>query len=129
MEDRRNKRQVTGKKGEDVACDLLADRGHTILERNHRVGHLEIDIISVSADGIHFVEVKARCESIQAPPQDNVDHVKQRRIAAAAKGYLRSRKGLPFNGCECHFDVIAVIFKENTAQVDYFPDAYIPIYL
>jgi putative endonuclease len=129
MEDRRNKRQVTGKKGEDVACDLLAGRGHTILERNHRVGHLEIDIISVSADGIHFVEVKARRESIQAPPQDNVDHVKQRRIATAAKGYLRSRKGLPFNGCECHFDVIAVIFKENTAQVDYFPDAYIPIYL
>jgi putative endonuclease len=129
MEDRRNKRQVTGKKGEDVACDLLAGRGHTILERNHRVGHLEIDIISVSADGIHFVEVKARRESIQAPPQDNVDHVKQRHIAAAAKGYLRSRKGLPFNGCECHFDVIAVIFKENTAQVDYFPDAYIPIYL
>ena len=129
MENRRNKRQVTGKKGEDVACDLLAGRGHTILERNHRVGHLEIDIVSVSADGIHFVEVKARRESIQAPPQDNVDHVKQRRIAAAAKGYLRSRKGLPFNGCECHFDVIAVIFKENTAQVDYFPDAYIPIYL
>ena len=129
MEDRRSKRQVTGKKGEDVACDLLAGRGHTILERNHRVGHLEIDIISVSADGIHFVEVKARRESIQAPPQDNVDHVKQRRIAAAAKGYLRSRKGLPFNGCECHFDVIAVIFKDNTAQVDYFPDAYIPIYV
>ena len=129
MEDRRNKRQVTGKKGEDVACDLLAGRGHTILERNHRVGHLEIDIVSVSADGIHFVEVKARRESIQAPPQDNVDHVKQKRIAAAAKGYLRSRKGLPFNGSECHFDVIAVIFKENTTQVDYFPDAYIPIYL
>ena len=129
MEDRRNKRQVTGKKGEDMACDLLAGRGHTILERNHRVGHLEIDIISVSADGIHFVEVKARRESIQAPPQDNVDHVKQRRIAAAAKGYLRSRKGLPFNDCECHFDVIAVIFKDNTAQVDYFPDAYIPIYV
>ena len=129
MEDRRNKRQVTGKKGEDVACDLLAGRGHTILERNHRVGHLEIDIVSVSADGIHFVEVKARRESIQAPPQDNVDHVKQRRIATAAKGYLRSRKGLPFNGCECHFDVIAVIFKDNTAQVDYFPDAYIPIYV
>ena len=129
MEDRRNKRQVTGKKGEDVACDLLAGKGHTILERNHRVGHLEIDIISVSADGIHFVEVKARRESIQAPPQENVDLGKQRRIAAAAKGYLRSRKGLPFNGCECHFDVVAVIFKENATQVDYFPDAYIPIYL
>lgn len=129
MEDRRNKRQAIGKNGEDLACAALQAKGHTILERNYRNGHLEIDIISASSDGIHFVEVKARRESIQAPPQDNVDHVKQRRIAAAAKGYLRSRKGLPFNGCECHFDVIAVIFKDNTAQVDYFPDAYIPIYV
>ena len=129
MEDRRNKRQVTGKKGEDVACDLLAGRGHTILERNHRVGHLEIDIVSVSADGIHFVEVKARRESIQAPPQDNVDRAKQRRIASAAKGFLRSRRGMAFNCSECHFDIVAVTFTETTTQVEYFYDAYIPIYL
>ena len=129
MENRRTKRQVTGKKGEDMACDMLAGRGHLILERNYRVGHLEIDIISASADGIHFVEVKARRESIQAPPQNNVDYAKQKRIATAAKGYIRSRKGLPFSGNEFHFDVVAVIFKEKTVQVDYFPDAYRPIYL
>ena len=129
MEDRRNKRQVTGRQGEETACSLLSRNGHTILERNFRVGHLEIDIISKSPDGIHFVEVKARRESIQAPPQENVDRAKQKKIAAAAKGFLRSRKGLPFSGDECHFDVVAVTFKENTALVEYFPDAYIPIYL
>ena len=129
MEDCRNKRQITGRKGEDAACRMLCSRGHRILERNFRVGHLEIDVISKSPDGIHFVEVKARRESIQAPPQDNVDRSKQRRIAAAAKGFLRSRKGLPFGGDECHFDVVAITFKENTALVEYFPDAYIPIYL
>lgn len=129
MEDRRNKRQVTGRQGEETACRLLGSKGHTILERNFRAGHLEIDIISKSPDGIHFVEVKARRESIQAPPQENVDRAKQKKIAAAAKGFLRSRKGLPFGSDECHFDVIAVTFKENTAQVEYFPDAYIPIYL
>ena len=129
MENRRNKRQVTGLQGEDIACRMLCSKGHTILERNFRVGHLEIDIISASPDGTHFVEVKARRESIQAPPQENVSRAKQRRIAAAAKSFLRSRKELPFGSDECHFDVVAVTFKENTALVEYFPDAYIPIYL
>lgn len=129
MEDRRNKRQAIGKLGEDLACEALLAKGHTILERNFRSGHLEIDIISASADGIHFVEVKARRESIQAPPQDNVDRAKQRRIANAAKGFLRSRRGMAFNCSECHFDIVAVTFTETTTQVEYFYDAYIPIYL
>lgn len=129
MENSGNKRQITGRQGEDIACRLLKGKGHLILERNFRTGHLEIDIISKAADGIHFVEVKARRENIQAPPQENVDLTKQRRIARAANGFLRSRRGMPFGSSECHFDIVAVTFTKNTAQVEYFPDAYIPIYL
>lgn len=129
MENSGNKRQITGRQGEDIACRLLEGEGHLILERNFRTGHLEIDIISKAADGIHFVEVKARRENIQAPPQENVDLTKQRRIARAANGFLRSRRGMPFGSSECHFDIVAVTFTKNTAQVEYFPDAYIPIYL
>lgn len=129
MENSGNKRQITGRQGEDIACRLLEGKGHLILERNFRTGHLEIDIISKAADGIHFVEVKARRENIQAPPQENVDLTKQRRIARAANGFLRSRRGIPFGSSECHFDIVAVTFTKNTAQVEYFPDAYIPIYL
>ena len=129
MENRRNKKQIIGKRGEDLACDLLCSKGHTILERNYRVGHLEIDIISLSIEGIHFVEVKTRCENIQAPPQENVDYTKQRRIASAAKGFFRSKKGAHLNGNECHFDIVAITFKNHTTQMEYFQDAFIPIYL
>lgn len=129
MEDSRNQRQAIGKLGEDAACKFLLNKGHQILARNYRSGHLEIDIISVSAYGIHFVEVKSRCKSIQAPPQDNVDHAKQRRIASAAKRFLRGTKGLPYNNSECHFDIIAVVFTDKEIQLEYFPDAFIPIYL
>lgn len=126
---RRNQRQAIGKLGEEVACRLLCKKGHTILERNFRSGHLEIDIISLSEDGIHFAEVKSRCKNIQAPPQENVGYVKQRRIATAAKHFLKSRKGLPFNCQECHFDVIAVVFTAEGTEIEYLKDAYIPIYL
>lgn len=129
MEGTGNYRQVTGKEGEDAACDFLRNMGHTILERNWRSGHLEIDIISVSADGIHFVEVKARRENIQAPPQENVGRSKQRKIVTAAHGFLRSVKGLPYGSHELMFDVIAVTFTGGSMQVEWFPQAYIPFYI
>ena len=45
MEDRENHRLRLGRQGEDIACRYLESIGHTILERNWRSGHLEIDIV------------------------------------------------------------------------------------
>ena len=128
MENKGNHRQTLGQKGENIACRYLEGIGHSILERNWRCGHLEIDIISADPEGIHFVEVKARQKSIQAPPQDNVDAGKQRKITKAAQAFLKTRKGLPFGNHECMFDVIAVTFEQSEARIDWFPQAYIPIY-
>lgn len=128
MEGDGNYRQKLGKLGEDLACRFLENKGHTVLERNYRSGHLEIDIISFDCEGIHFTEVKTRRQSIQAPPQDNVDAGKQRKITKAAQAFLKTRKGLPFGNHECMFDVIAVTFEQDEARIDWFPQAYIPIY-
>ena len=129
MESRELHRRDLGRRGEDIACDLLRKMGHTILERNYRNGHLEIDIISIDADGIHFVEVKTRRDSIQAPPQYNVDKAKQSRITKAALGFLHSSKGLPLSSYECHFDIVAVTFSGDASSTEWFPQAYIPIYV
>lgn len=129
MEGRDNHRRSLGILGEDMACDFLRQRGHIIMERNWRAGHLEIDIISLDDDGIHFVEVKTRQRNIQAPPQMNVDHAKQNRITKAAQRFLKTGKGVPYGNHECHFDIVAVTFGEDTYSIEWFPQAYIPIYL
>lgn len=129
MESGKNHRRELGCLGENLACDYLRRHGHTILERNWRSGHLEIDIISHDADGIHFVEVKARKESIQAPPQDNVGHLKQRRIVKAALNYLNNTHAYTFGSSECFFDVMAVTFTDTEARLEWIPQAYIPIYI
>ena len=129
MESREDHRRDLGRLGEDIACDLLRKMGHTILERNYRNGHLEIDIISIDAGGIHFVEVKTRRDSIQAPPQYNVDKAKQSRITKAALGFLHSSKGLPLSSYECHFDIVAITFSGKSYSTEWFPQAYIPIYV
>ena len=129
MEDRGNHRQTLGKRGEDLACRYLEGTGHTILERNWRSGHLEIDIISYDPQGIHFVEVKTRQMSIQAPPQENVSKPKQARIVKAALGYLNTTQGLPRKDMECFFDVIAITFEADTTNIEWIPQAFIPLYI
>ena len=129
MESGGNYRQALGRKGEEMVCDFLEGRGHTILEKNYRSGHLEIDIISFNHEGIHFVEVKSRKFSIQAPPQDNVGRIKQRRTVKAAASFLRTAKGLPYGSHECMFDVVAVTFEGGTFRTEWFPQAYIPVFV
>lgn len=127
MESDNGYKQRIGRNGEDIACRFLEGNGHVILERNFRSGHLEIDIISLDCHGIHFVEVKTRKLSVQAPPQDSVNRQKQRRIVAAAKRFLNSNQQISPE--ECFFDVIAITYKEDAVHTEWIPQAFTPIYL
>lgn len=118
-------RSTIGKMGEDAACRYLMERGHALLERNWRSGHLEVDIITRAADGLHFVEVKSRVAPLMADPQDNVRRAKQQHIASAARRYIAALDA--FDG-EVWLDVVAVVFDGSKTEITYFPGAYTPIY-
>lgn len=130
MDDKKNN-GATGRIGEELACRYLMKAGHVILKRNWRCGHLEIDIISSDRNGTHFVEVKCRREPFQAEPQENVTYRKQKRITRAASAYLLKEKSSSGNYGECHFDIVSVTFRQNreSAEIRFFPDAWIPIFL
>lgn len=119
---------TVGRLGEDEACRKLGELGHTIVERNWRCGHLEVDIISIDHEGIHFVEVKSRVAPVSAEPEENVTAQKQKHIVAAAKGYLNSQKSYHYMAMDVFFDVVSVIFEGDRVDVTYFPQAYIPLY-
>lgn len=129
MEGGRDYRRKLGDTGEGIACRILEEMGHVILERNWRSGHLEIDIISLDNEGIHFVEVKTRCRNVQAPPQENVNKIKQQRITRAAKHYLNGSKGRHLGNHECMFDVIAITFEGGEPKAEWIPQAFIPLYI
>lgn len=128
----RSDRQTVGRKGEEEACRYLAALGHRILARNWRSGHLELDIVSLAGNELHIVEVKSRTAPVMAGPERNVGRDKQRRMVAAAQGFLRSsaRKELPA-GLEIFFDVMTVVFYGSGADFDieYYPNAFIPHYV
>ena len=115
-----------GEVGEQVACDFLESRGHQILDRNWRAGHLELDIVSEGPDGVHFVEVKARTAPVTSALTDQVNAVKQKRISAAARQYLNKKH---LSGREVYFDIVSVLFDGQQTVVRYFPQAWIPMYV
>jgi len=123
-------RMELGRRGEDVACGFLTGKGHIIVQRNFRSGHLEIDIISLDKNGVHFVEVKSRVAPVMVSPEENVTAGKQRKVADAALRYLHTTKDNRISAdMEVNFDVVAVTFDGGKEIVEWFPNAFYPMYL
>lgn len=96
---------VLGGKGEDLAADYLVAKGYTILERNWRSGHKEIDIVARNNDEVVFVEVKTRFSEFFGRPEEAITPQKMKLLINAADTYLRER-------CiddDARFDVICVV--------------------
>ena len=118
-----------GKAGEEEVCKWLISKGHTILERNWRAGKQEIDIISLDRDGIHFVEVKSRTAPVQGEPEEAVNPAKQRNIVKAARRYMTLKGNELSDNLEIWFDIAAVTFDGGDVRLNYFPGAFVPIYV
>lgn len=102
--------------GEAEAAKMLEAKGFRIVERNWRMGHLEVDLIAESKDEIVFAEVKARTSTFgDRMPEENVDEIKRNRMVAAANAYIKYRKieKLP------RFDIIGLLMDANTYEITY----------
>ena len=125
-----NDRQAVGRRGEDAACRYLQVLGHTVLERNWRGSHLEIDIITLKLDELHIVEVKTRRAPVMAEPEENVGKIKRDRLVRAANAFLHSQQKVQLPASlEIFFDVVSVVLDGEQETVEYFPQAFIPIYV
>ena len=120
-------RAEIGRIGEDAAAAWLQRHGHRIISRNWRSGRVELDIVSEDNRGIHFVEVKTRKAPVMADPSVNVDYVKRRHLVRAAQNYLHSLSGGA--GAEVFFDIITVVLDGDGAEINYYQQAFIPLYV
>jgi putative endonuclease len=109
-----------GQRGEELATDHLKKLGYKILFRNWKWGKHEIDIIAEINDTVVFVEVKTRTEGFLEDPRSAVPPAKQRSIIYAADGYIQKFRV----DKESRFDVLTVIKKENSYEVEHIPDAF-----
>lgn len=78
----------TGAHGEEIAAQLLQQKGYRILARNWRSRHGEIDLIATSDEILVVVEVKTRTSSAFGFPEEAVTRAKQRKLIKTGWSYL-----------------------------------------
>lgn len=112
-----------GRTGEDEACFYLAHEGYTLLDRNWRHGHLEIDIVAELFGEIVFVEVKTRARNDFGQAFRAVDLAKKQHLLQAAMAYLHEHHlgDSPFR-----WDIITVVGSQRPFDITHYPFAYSP---
>ena len=100
--------------GEEQAADFLIHKGYTILERDWKSGHRDIDIIATNGQVVVFVEVKARRNRIFGEPEDAVDYMKMHNLRAAINHYVKFKN----IRLDIRFDVITVVGTPYMGQAE-----------
>lgn len=110
-----------GDHGEQIATDFLLEKGFSILERNWRHHHLEVDIIA-SKDGLlHIVEVKTRYSLRFGRPEESITKDKMQFLKNAAEAYQYRNPFWKY----LQFDVIAItLVNEKPREVFMIEDVY-----
>jgi putative endonuclease len=131
---RRDRRHVLGRLGEDIAARHLTRLGFSILARNARTRHGEIDLIAFDGKALVFVEVKTRrasartasigstCES----PLEMLRPQQRARVRRLAAAWLSERRASRPIAREIRFDAVGVILdaRDELLRLDHLEAAW-----
>ena len=93
--------------GEEVAEYYLRRKGYTILERDWKSGHRDLDIVALDEAGntLVFVEVKTRRNQMFTDPVEAVGYQKIRNLQLAANHYIKYHQA----DLDIRFDIVTVV--------------------
>jgi putative endonuclease len=113
-----------GDKGEEIAAELLVEKGYEIVERNYRFGKGEIDIIAKTPDKKYlvFVEVKSRKNLEFGEPEYAVTKNKMGQLRRIASAYIY--ENVP-EDIDFRMDVVAILFRQNKKPlIEHYENAF-----
>ena len=113
-----------GKKGEDIAAELLSSKNYKIIERNYRYGKGEIDIIAKDPQTkeLVFVEVKSRQNLEYGEPEYAITKNKIKQIKKIAELYLFDKD---IDEIECRFDVVTILYQgKDNPIINHYVNAF-----
>ncbi|GAB2666708.1 YraN family protein [Saccharopolyspora gloriosae] len=111
-----------GRAGERLAAEHLEKLGISVLARNWRTAHGELDIIGTDGYRAVFCEVKTRSGIDYGAPLDAVGPNKVRRLRELARAWLAERR---LTGCQVRFDVISVLWPpKGPITLDHLPGVF-----
>jgi putative endonuclease len=110
------KRSEVGAWGEAIAAKRLAEQGYTMLARNWRSGHGELDIIAEHAGVITFIEVRTRRSDAYGAPEETITSRKRAKLIETAQAYLEAHA---LTDVQWQIDVIAIDLDHSNALLRY----------
>jgi putative endonuclease len=116
-----DRRQLLGRRGEDLACAELEKRGYVIVDRRFRTRCGELDIVARDGAVLVFVEVRARSGGNFGTPFESITWKKRQRLSQMAASYLCVRR---LAGVACRFDVVAVVERQGTETIELLRGAF-----
>ena len=115
-------KQEFGSKGESLALAFYLENQYTILEKNWRQNHLEVDLIAKNEEYIVFCEVKTRSGNLFAEPEASVTKQKQLNLIRAANYYVLKHS----ISLEVRFDIISILLDGGQHTLSHIPFAFTP---
>ncbi len=116
-------RHARGRRAELAVADYLEAEGFSILARNLRLGHLEIDLVARRGPLVVVVEVRTRGPGSFVGGLASVTRQKRQRLLRAADRLWRSRLAKMPDVERMRIDVAAVTFEGGETRVEYIEGA------
>lgn len=110
-----------GRRGEDRACAILAEKGIEVLERNFRTGGGEVDIIGREQDVLCFVEVKSWGRAFWPDLGLAIGPRKRGRIRKTAGAWLAREQQRRRQYRQVRFDLLLI--DPDTGEHEWLPGA------
>jgi putative endonuclease len=122
--DRASRRALLGRRAEDAVARYLEDAGCSIIERNLKLGRLEIDIVARRGEVILVVEVRTRGAGAWTTGLGSMSLAKRQRIRRAGQRLWRDRFKSDPSVERMRFDAASVVFHGERADIDYVVAAF-----
>jgi putative endonuclease len=125
-----NRRLRLGALGERLAADHLQGRGCTILDRNFRTRHGELDLVARSEGSLVFCEVKTRVlhgDGGPFAPLAGIGGRKRRQLRRMAREWLAAgRSGSAAGTAAIRFDAVGVALdpQGRLLELEHVEDAF-----
>lgn len=118
----KTKKQKLGNRGENLATEFLLEKGYTIVGRNFRFGHHELDIIAEKNGTLMVIEVKSVHQQEFGTGESRILNKKQQSIIKAAYAYLDQNER--YQNRPVRFDVICINFQYYPARIIHYEGAF-----
>lgn len=94
-----------GIRGEIIAVEHLEAKGYSLVGRNCRIGHSDIDILARDGGTLVFVEVRTKLKIDRGMPEETLTWKKLRRMKQTASYYLARNR----IDTEARLDAICIV--------------------